>query len=317
MKIKLTDLITIVLLLTLVSALSGSMLKPKNLGVNNVQKVLADFENNDKTENKKYPEIKKDNTQKLDISAEAYLAIYTDNNQKTILAEKNTDKELLIASITKLMTATVASDYYRRNSKIFFDQEAFDWSGTHKLAVGDILSFENALKTMLVESNNDIARAIAFNVGKEDFVSSMNKKARELLMFNTHYTNSSGLDEEISPFISNYSTANDLLLLVSYLIDKRPEIISATSLQEFNLYDVNNLFKYTAITTNQFLKDNILPFDVIGGKTGQTDKANKNLILIMRSPKKDGYVIAIILNSNNNFEDMKKLINWSRDTYEW
>jgi len=249
---------------------------------------------------------------------ESVLAIYFDNNLEKILFEKNIDKELPIASITKLMTAIIALELQEtRGQTLVFGTDALVWKGSsNRFKIGDTISFFDALNTMLVESNNDIARAFAFMSSYERFVKSMNDKAEEIGMTKTFYSNPSGLDPDLNTIKQNSSSAGDLYLLAKYIIKKYPEILKITGQSKYPVYFANNDVRFIASTTNELLGEDFSPLTILGGKTGQTPKSSKNLIIITKAPS-GGYVVFVVLGAKDHFASMKDLIREAVSAYKW
>jgi len=59
------------------------------------------------------------------------------------------------------------------------------------------------------------------------------------------------------------------------------------------------------------------PGKVFGGKTGWTPQAKQSLLLVVESPDKKGYIVNVILGSDDRFGEMRKLLRWSLDSYKW
>jgi len=154
------------------------------------------------------------------LSARSAISIVA-NGKDTIVYELNKDRIVPIASLTKLMTAYVVLDNYLLNDVIVITQEAVDVpeiSGT--LTAGEQIKVKDLLYSMLVESSNDAAFALAndYNgISEEEFVSLMNLKAQEIGLENTYFINPTGLDVVDG---SNYSSAKDLVVLTTYLFKR-------------------------------------------------------------------------------------------------
>jgi len=214
---------------------------------------------------------------KPELNLTASAAISTEVNfhgPDKILFAKGIKKKLPIASLTKLMTAVVAVDNY------------------------DLSDVSDLLHMMIIGSCNKSALALSERIGEEKFVGLMNQKAKEIGMLDTYFVEPAGLSE------NNYSTAEDLVVLVKYILAdaKYSEIINISREEEFYLESVGT-FK----NTNQLLAE--LP-DIIGGKTGFTEEAKGCLILITYNGKSNDYIIDIVLGSDDRFLEMKKIINY-------
>jgi len=257
----------------------------------------------------KYEEINE-----LDISAKSAISIFVNPQGKNnILFEKNEDKKLPIASLTKLMTALVVSNIYQESDIIKISKQAVEQEGNEvALKVGETFPINELLHIMLIESSNDAAYALATpNFGikgmlERDFVDLMNLYAYYDVGLNpetTHFINSTGLDPEEPSEDTNYSNVKDLVKLVKYIIENKPEIFEILSQKE------NQSFRYVLENTNKLLGE---VNGITGGKTGYTDKAGGCLILILEGPSENSYFINIILGSNDRFGEMEQLINWSK-----
>ena len=134
----------------------------------------------------------------------------------------------------------------------------------------------------------------------------MNEEAQRLGMHETHYVNPSGLDG-VTEEGSNRTSASDLTLLVKEYIDTNLLLLLATTAKAYPIYFSNTVKSHVATSTNRLLTDSTFPYTIVGGKTGETALAKQNLVLTVR-PKEDNVIlIGVVLHSENNFEDMKKL----------
>lgn len=241
----------------------------------------------------------------------ACLNLENKNLEPKILYQKNIEKVLPIASLTKLMTAVIVLENYSLNEKIKIPKEAVSTYGeAGELKEGEVLSVENLLYIMLMESSNDAAEALAMAENRDIFIEKMNQKAKELFMNSTYFSNPTGLDFEETD--TNFSSADDLLKLVIYILKKYPEIGKILENKEYDLFSFNGSFHHKLLNTNQMLEDN----NAFWGKTGFTLKAKDCLVNLT---KKDNHfiIITIILGADNKFEETKKLLNWLDNTYLW
>lgn len=268
-----------------------------------------------KEEVKKYPDLKLAIVP-LKLSAKAYTSVFVSEEGSRVLIEKKAGEKLPIASITKLMTAIVASQNYGVSKKIVLTGDAFvEKDAISRFSINDSFFFSDTLKVMLIESNNVLAQALADSKGINWFVYNMNAMAEELGMLDTHYTNPTGLDPEDGTE-PNYSTPRDLVKLAEHLLFKRQDILAITDTITYDLYDTNDVYRYTASNTNKLLQSEKNPFPIVGGKTGFTDLAKRNLLLITKLPEKNGYVVNVVLGSNDHFADMMALTSWIKIAYE-
>jgi D-alanyl-D-alanine carboxypeptidase len=239
-----------------------------------------------------------------EITAKSAISVKIDKlGAERIIFEKNPDKILPIASLTKLMTALVALNYYDSSLIVRVSKEAVGQPENFgQLKVGERLSVENLLYITLIESSNDSAYALSELISREAFVDLMNAEARELNLADTHFTDPTGYEPQ------NLATARDLVKLSQYLLNKRPEIWEITTLPGFELYDPAGIFHHRLSSTNEILDEFSA---IIGGKTGYTPEAGGCFILILENKRTGNILINVILGSENRFEDTKSLINYA------
>jgi len=259
----------------------------------------------------------------LNIEAKAALAILLNNyGGEKILFEKNPNEVLPIASLSKLMTVDVIFKNYDLTKEITITKEAVAQEGDFgKLKVGDVLTVKQLLYPLLIESSNDAAFALANDYDGTDektFVGMMNEDAQNLDLHNTRFVNSSGLDPEPQepkekipalPAGGNVSSARDLSQLIKRLLEI-PLVWEILSTPKINLYGE------TLTSTNKLLGK--IP-GIIGGKTGYTDTALGCFVLVTEAPEGKGRIINVILGTPiaGRFSEMEKLINWTRESYQW
>lgn len=283
------------------------------LGINYLKIQIEDFAFAEKiTENP--PEFylaeisfeKKNQRPDLKINSEIALSAKINSGGETsILFEKNKDKKVPIASLTKLMTAIVADEFYKPDIKTRISENAVDTKEpTGQLSPGERWKVKKLLRLVLIESSNDAAFALAEKMGKKAFVDLMNLKAKRIGMENTTFTNPTGLDKEDSfAKKTGTSSAFDLLKLGKYLIEEKPNLIKIMN-QDKKEISLNGSFHHVAYNTNKLLDWPL----VKAGKTGYTDKAQGCLFLLME--KDSTYYLNLILSSEERFEEMIKLVEY-------
>lgn len=246
----------------------------------------------------------------FEVSAESAISVEIDQaGNERVLFSKEEVKKMPIASISKLMTALIASEFYYPSLKVQISRAAVGQEEEYgHLKKGEILTVENLLHVMLIESSNDAAFALGEIIGIEGFTDLMNLKARDMGLQNSRFFNLTGLDPEDPNQPVNYSTARDLVKLTGYLL-KNPLILEILSKKEYELYLENGVFHHTLQNTNELLGE--IP-GIVGGKTGFTERAGGCLLLIMEGFGPGNYLVNIVLNSPHKFEEMKKLIELTR-----
>ena len=243
------------------------------------------------------------------ITSKAYLTLAVgDGEQIKILIQKNPDLPLPIASITKLMVAVIILENVDLNTEVTAtldyigkDESAFVLETNRKYKVKELLY--NAL----IASDNDSARLLSSTLGENNFLDKMNLKAKELGLTQTKFANVTGLDPILPATGINLSTATDLANLLIYIKNNHPEILKITTNTNYIFCDINNYCK-DATTTDKLLENNDIQYKIIGGKTGNTDLAGKNLVL-MTELTDNMSLINVVLGSENNFTDTVSLIN--------
>jgi D-alanyl-D-alanine carboxypeptidase (penicillin-binding protein 5/6) len=173
----------------------------------------------------------------LDVKART--AILLDYHSNEILFEKDADRKIFPASMTKIMTSIIAFDLIKNgdlklSDKFIVSENAWRLSqagySSMFIMVGDEITVENLLKGIIISSGNDACIALAEGIaGTEDeFALLMTEKAREIGMENTNFSNSSGIN---SP--DNLSTVRDIMIMSKYLIKNYPKFYEYFKETEF------------------------------------------------------------------------------------
>ena len=156
-----------------------------------------------------------------------------------ILYEKDADREIYPASMTKIMTSIIAFEMLK-NGEINLDDKFLVSEKAWKLStagyssmfimVGDEVSVENLLRGIIVASGNDACIALSEGIAgsEEEFALIMTSKAKEIGMNNTNFSNSSGINDP-----DNYTTLKDILIMSNYLIKNFPDYYRYFSEEEF------------------------------------------------------------------------------------
>ncbi|MDP4007346.1 MAG: serine hydrolase [bacterium] len=264
--------------------------------------------------------IKRQGAALLELGASSALSLFVnEGTQETkSLFEKDTDKKLAIASLTKLMGALVVARHYPLEDEIVISRAAvLEEENFGQLREGDRFTHFDLLHPMLMESSNDASAAFALKIGMANFLTLMNQEAEFLGLENTFFVNHAGLDPDVPEESVNYSTARDLFLLTRALKTFYPSVFEILGLKEYPLYTTNGKFHHTMVNTNELLSTNGWPTKVLGGKTGWTPEAGGALVLVLESPKGKGYLVNVILGSGNRFKDMQNLVNWVFNSYSF
>ena len=158
----------------------------------------------------------------------ARTAILLDYSSGKILYEKEADKSIYPASMTKIMTSIIAFDLIKSgelklDEKFLISENAWRLSSAGYssmfIMVGDEVSVEDLLKGIIIASGNDACIALAEGIAgtEEEFAILMTEKAKEIGMLNTNFANSSGINNT-----ENISTVRDIMIMSKYLIKNFP-----------------------------------------------------------------------------------------------
>ena len=174
-----------------------------------------------------------------EFNLDAKTAILQDYLSGEILYEKDADMSIYPASMTKIMTSIIAFDLIKKG-QLNLDEKFIVSENAWRLAnagyssmfimVGDEVSVENLLRGIIVASGNDACVTLAEGIAgsEEEFAVMMTSKAQEIGMYNTNFSNASGINDP-----DNYSTVRDILLMSDYLIRNFPEFYKYFAEKEF------------------------------------------------------------------------------------
>ena len=227
------------------------------------------------------------------ISATA--AILVDASTGDVLYEKNADQSLPMASTTKIMTAVLTLENASLQDTTTISENAGGVGESSAwLEQGEVLSVEQLLYALLLQSANDSAVALAEHVaGSEDaFVEMMNAKALELGLEHTSFSNPHGLDEE-----GHFTSARDLASLAAYAmnIQKFREIVVT---DEYQIPWPDHPYPRVMQNHNKLLK--MYP-DATGIKTGYTFGAGT--CLVASAERDDIDLISVVLGGGQDYWD--------------
>ena len=241
-----------------------------------------------------------------DFPISARSAILYQPEINNFLYSKNADARLPMASTTKIMTALVALENSKVSELVAIDDSAIGTEGSSAyLCSGDVLTMEELLYALLLQSANDAAVAIACHIGGsiEGFSDMMNDRAKELGLTDTHFTNPHGLDDE-----EHYTTARELSLIAAEAL-KNPTFkrIVSTYKRTFATEDRRR----TYVNHNKLLR---LYDGAIGVKTGFTKKCGRCLV---GAAERDGLTfITVTLDAPNDWNDHKRMLDYGFESIE-
>lgn len=264
--------------------------KSKNLqNINNEvsQKLKAKPKNFSLKDNNNFPQNTYAERDEDYNNASSYIVIDEDTGE--ILADKDSQKSLPVASLTKVMTAVVALDLANKDDVFEVSQNAANKIPT-KIGVipGQKMTLEELLDAMLLTSANDATQVVMEGVNNkyqsDVFIDAMNEKAGFLGLKNTHFENPQGLDSR-----ENYSSSYDLALLSHYALTNYSIITQIVQKDYEFLPENNNHKQFDLYNWNGLI--GVYP-GVKGLKIGNTEKAGYTTIV---SAQRDGKNILTVL----------------------
>ena len=252
------------------------------------------------------PRYKVDASGEIVPDVRAAAAIIYNPHTMEVLWEENSLSQRSIASITKVMTATVflENNPDLAQGVVIMKSDVFLASTTY-LHLNDRLTVDDLLHLLLIASDNAAARALArvSPYGTEGFIRRMNEKAAELGLQSTSYADPSGLLSD------NVSSAFDLARLIAHAsADER--ISSIMRLPEYTVYTGNRRV-ITIHSTNHLLGREDL--EVRAAKTGFIAKSGYCLATLLRLPNDGHEVAVVVLGARSNagrFMETRNLFNW-------
>ena len=239
------------------------------------------------------------------IETKADSAIILDVNSNTILFEKNADERQGPASMSKLMLIYIVFERLQ-NKTLTIEQEflvskkAWKFGGSKMFVnIGEMVSVENLLKGIIVQSGNDACIVLAEGLSgtEENMVDEMNEKAVEIGLTNSNFQNVTGWPHE-----DHYMSLKDIAYLSKLII---------TNFFEYYYLFAINEFTYNNI--KQFNRNKLVSLDGFDGlKTGRTSQSGYGIVA---SAKRENRRIVSVVNGLNSekerINETKKLVNWS------
>lgn len=246
----------------------------------------------------------------------AVSGVLMEANTGKIVFQKEADKEVAVASMTKMVAQILILDAIRNGDisweqMVTVSQNAADMGGSQiYLSVGEKISIRDLFKGISMASANDATVQMAEVIaGSEDsFVKLMNEKVKEMGLKHTVFKNCTGLDED-----GHYSSAYDMAMIARELVTNYPEILEFSSVYEDYLReDTEN--KFWLVNTNKLVR---FYEGADGLKTGHTDAAK--YCLAATAKKDDLRFIAVVLgeeNSNVRNQEVMNLLDYGFSHYQ-
>lgn len=242
---------------------------------------------------------------KPQISTNFYILIDNETNQ--ILVSQNENTRIYPASTTKLATALTALNIYPLEEVVTISKDYIDGK-VMELKAGDRVTIKTLVAGLLIHSANDAAFSLASHYpdGVTGFVNQMNLLMKKYSLNNTHFINFDGLHGP-----DHYSTPYDLSQLGRLAI-QNSTLRQFVKIKSMDLTDIYGQKIYKVLNTNELL--GVIP-EVEGLKTGWTPEASGSFIALLNL---DGhYLISVVAQSEDRFNDTKILLDWARSNLTW
>ncbi|PTM58634.1 D-alanyl-D-alanine carboxypeptidase family protein [Desmospora activa] len=242
------------------------------------------------------------------LSLSAHAAAVIDVESGRLLYEKEANKQMRIASLTKIMTAIVALENSDLQEKVKVGPRAVGVEGSSiYLQQGEEVPLEHLLYGLMLRSGNDAAVAIAEHVGGslEGFVMLMNEKAEYLGLEQTHFANPHGLDAP-----EHYSSAADMARLTAYAL-RNPHFKKIVSTPIKTVPWPGEEWHRKWYNKNKMLR--LYP-GADGVKTGYTKLSKRTLV---SSATRNGRQVATVtLNAPDDWDDSMHLLEYGFNQFE-
>ena len=216
------------------------------------------------------------------------------------LYEKNSNSQLPLASLTKIMTILTVLQTLPPDTTVTITKDALSTDGDNGLKAGETWRVKDLADFTLIESANDGARALMLaaakelNITPEQYIESMNRKARSLGLDQTYFLNETGLD--VTTTLSGaYGSAHDIAKLLAYVATTNPALMERSIEPEWHfrsLSGVTHDAHNTSLLASAFSSS-------IASKTGYTDLAGGNMSFVFE-PVPGRPVSVVVLGSSHD-----------------
>lgn len=253
----------------------------------------------------------------------ALSAVLMDGDSGRVLFEKNGYEKRPMASTTKIMTLIVTLENANLDEIVTVSDYAASMPDVQLgIRAGEQYRLEDLLYSLMLESHNDSAAAIAEHVGGsvEGFAAMMNAKARDIGCYDTYYITPNGLDAEDENGVHS-TTAADLARVMRYCISQSPEkdeFLKITRTNAYSFSDAECLRNFTVGNKNAFLG---MMEGALSGKTGFTNNAGYCYVGAL---ERDGrtFIVSLLAcgwpnNRSYKWSDTRKLMSYGLAYYQY
>ena len=271
------------------------------------------------TESSALAETEQDKESLSEAQLFSQAAVLMDGDTGRVLWGKNEETVLPMASTTKIMTCILALETCGLDEIVTVSDYAASMPDVQlNLRKGETYRMEDLLYSLMLESHNDSAVAIAEHVGGsvEGFAEMMNRKARDIGCFHTNFVTPNGLDEN-----GHSTTAEELALIMRYSIAFSPQkdlFLEITRAPSYTFSDLEHTRSFSCINHNILLTT---MNGAISGKTGFTNKAGYCYVGAVKKGEKT-FIVALLAcgwppYKTYKWQDMKKLITYGDKAYDY
>lgn len=255
----------------------------------------------------------------------AQAAVLMDADSGRVLYGKNENEMLPMASTTKIMTCILALEYGNPDDIVEVSAYAASMPKVKLyMQEGEKYRLEDLLYSLMLESHNDSAVAIAEAVGGsvEEFAAMMNQKARDIGCYDTFFITPNGLDAVMNDTGQIHSTtAKDLAKIMAYCVMDSPakeQFLEITQTREYHFCDESGNRSFGCSNHNSFLS---MMNEAVSGKTGFTNKAGYCYVGAVESEGRTFTVALLACGWPNHktykWSDMKTLTAYGMERYEY
>ena len=260
----------------------------------------------------------------LSVALEAKAAIVFDIEEEKTLYAQYSEAQLPLASLTKLLTALIATKTLGGDGIVTIDTEAVAEIGDSGLRVGERWRTDNLVAFTLMSSSNDgavaLARAVEMassslseSASPQSFSYVMNAWTEKIGLRQTYFLDAAGLD--VSGDQSGaYGSAQDIAFLLAYILKHTPEVVEDTSYVERSFASLDG-FLHLARNTNERVA--VIP-GIVASKTGFTDLAGGNLAIVFEAgPMRPIAVVVLGSSTEGRFDDVEALVGATIDYFRY
>lgn len=250
-------------------------------------------------------------------------AVLMDADSGRVLVAKDGDTMRPMASTTKIMTCILALEKGNPEDIVTASGEAASQPKVHLgMVQGEQFLLKDLLHSLMLESHNDSAVAIAEHIGGSvpEFAAMMNEKAKEIGCTNAHFVTPNGLDSSDEGGVHSISAA-DLARIMSYCVSRSPksqEFLEITQTSSYSFSDKEGKRSFSCSNHNLFLS---MMEGAISGKTGFTGDAGYCYVGALRRGERT-FTVALLAcgwpnNKSYKWADTKKLMTYGLEHYEY